>query len=81
MVKPMDFGQQQGTGFQPRQMFDVTSLNLVCATCNAPVTQLPFEPTPKDDGSYGRIYCRDCNRQRKEKFNNGGGRFNNRRAF
>ncbi|MBI4598633.1 hypothetical protein HY734_00365 [Candidatus Uhrbacteria bacterium] len=52
----------------PRQLFDVTALNLKCVECQAPITQLPFEPSLKEDGTYGRIYCRDCNRNRKPRF-------------
>ncbi len=51
-----------------RQLFDVTSLNLTCTECGAAIEKLPFQPTEKEDGTYGRIYCRDCNRKRREKF-------------
>lgn len=50
----------------PRQMFDVSSLGLTCAQCNAAVTELPFQPTKKQDGTFGKIYCRDCNKQRMQ---------------
>lgn len=49
----------------PRQMFDVTDLNLTCAECNVAITELPFRPTTKPDGTYGKIYCRECNKQRQ----------------
>jgi DNA-directed RNA polymerase subunit RPC12/RpoP len=51
-----------------RQLFDVSALNLKCVDCGADITQLPFQPSLKEDGTYGRIYCRDCNRKRKSSF-------------
>ena len=30
----------------PQPLIDVTNLNIVCADCGAPVTQLPFQPDP-----------------------------------
>ncbi|MBI4239744.1 hypothetical protein HY620_02010 [Candidatus Uhrbacteria bacterium] len=70
----------QGGGFAPRQMFDVTSMNIKCAECGVDVTELPFQPTEKEDGSYGKIFCRDCNRKRRERFSGprGGGGGGNR---
>jgi hypothetical protein len=58
--------QGGGRSFGPRQNFDVTSLALVCAneTCGVSITELPFQPTQKEDGTYGKIYCRECNRER-----------------
>jgi len=54
-----------GGGFSraPRQMYDVTSMNLTCAQCGTAITELPFQPS-----SDRPVYCRDCNRQRREKF-------------
>ncbi|MFH1253292.1 MAG: hypothetical protein V1664_03110 [Candidatus Uhrbacteria bacterium] len=52
----------------PRPMINVVSLNLTCADCGAPITELPFQPTIKEDGTYGKIYCRECNRKRKPRF-------------
>jgi len=54
-----------GTGFNRpmRQMYDVTSMNLTCAQCGTAITELPFQPS-----SDRPVYCRDCNRQRREKF-------------
>jgi|GEM_PF-1115160 CxxC-x17-CxxC domain-containing protein len=46
-----------------RQMYDVTSMNLTCAQCGTAITELPFQPS-----SDRPVYCRDCNRQRREKF-------------
>lgn len=59
-------GSQGGyQGARPqRQMFDVSSLNLTCAECNAAITELPFEPRQREDGTYGRLYCYECNKQR-----------------
>jgi len=47
----------------PRQMHDVSGMNLKCAGCSAAVTELPFMP----DGSRP-VYCRDCNSQRRNEF-------------
>ncbi|MFA4873654.1 MAG: CxxC-x17-CxxC domain-containing protein [Patescibacteria group bacterium] len=44
-------------------MYDVTSMNLTCAQCGTAITELPFQPS-----SDRPVYCRDCNRQRREKF-------------
>jgi len=52
----------------PRQMFDISDLNITCAECGTPIKELPFQPTKKEDGTYGKLYCRDCNRQRKGSF-------------
>ena len=60
-----------------RQMNDVSSLNLTCAECNTAITELPFMPNKREDGTYGRLYCYNCNKQRKPAFrpNRGGGGF------
>jgi len=58
---------------EPRPMHDITSLNLSCAQCGAAITELPFEPTQREDGTFGRLYCRDCNRQRIQRKRNFGG--------
>jgi hypothetical protein len=47
---------QDNNRFQ-RQMFDITSLGITCAECGAAITQLPFEPTKKEDGTFGKLYC------------------------
>ena len=57
----MDYQQRP-----PRQMFDVTSLNLTCTECGTAITELPFQPTLKEDGTYGKLYCRDCNKKRMQ---------------
>lgn len=65
----------------PRQMFDITALAITCAECGAAIDKLPFEPTKKEDGTYGRLYCFDCNKNRmrsrppRGNFGGGGGRF------
>ncbi|MEW5805573.1 MAG: hypothetical protein AB1721_02525 [Patescibacteria group bacterium] len=64
---------------RPRQTYDVSGLNINCETCGAQITELPFEPTKRDDGTYGRLYCRECNAKRpKKRFNRD---FGNRRRF
>jgi hypothetical protein len=41
-------------------MVDVTSLNLTCATCGTPITELPFMPQMNPDGTPTRpVYCRE----------------------
>jgi hypothetical protein len=51
-----------------RQMHDVSSLALKCEECGTDITELPFEPTKRDDGTYGRLYCQQCNRARRKNF-------------
>ncbi len=47
-----------------RPMFDITAMGITCAECGATIDKLPFEPTKKEDGTYGRLYCYECNKQR-----------------
>jgi len=49
-----------------RQMNDVTDLGLKCTECGVDIKELPFQPTKRDDGTYGRIYCQECNRNRRK---------------
>ena len=58
-----DYRQGGGSGFQPRQLVDVSALGLKCAECGVDVKELPFEP--KADRP---VYCRDCNRARRQNF-------------
>jgi DNA-directed RNA polymerase subunit RPC12/RpoP len=51
-----------------RQLFDVTDLGIKCAECGVDIKELPFQPTKKDDDTYGRIYCQECNRKRRRSF-------------
>ncbi len=53
---------------QPRPKFDISSLNIKCAECGTDIKELPFQPTLKEDGTYGRIYCYECNRNRKRSY-------------
>ncbi len=73
----MEDEQRQGTnpqgGFQSR-MIDVSSLNLSCANCGTAITELPFSPTKREDGTYGKLYCRECNAKRPRRQSFGGGR-------
>lgn len=57
-----NFRQNQNFG-GPRQTFDVSSLGLKCANCQTGITELPFEP--KTDQP---VYCRECNRERRQNF-------------
>ena len=63
-----------GGGGGQRQVHDVSALGIVCANCGTAVTELPFMPTKRQDGTYGRIFCRECNRNRPPR---GGGGFRN----
>lgn len=56
----------QGGGFAPRQMFDVSAMNLTCATCGVAITELPFQPSGDRP-----VYCRDCNAKRRQSFDRG----------
>lgn len=69
MTYQQDDNNNQDGGFQ-RQMFDVTDMGLKCAECGTDITELPFKPN-----SDRPVYCRECNRNRRQ-FNN-----NNRRPF
>ena len=59
---------------QERPKFDISSLNIKCAECGNDIKELPFQPTLKDDGTYGRIYCYECNRNRRRFSGGSGGR-------
>ena len=54
-----------------RQMNDVSALGLKCEECQVDIKELPFEPTKRDDGTYGRLYCQECNRKRRKSFGGG----------
>ncbi|MBT3282738.1 hypothetical protein HN375_01080 [bacterium] len=43
-----------------RQMFEG---NWTCSSCNAAITQLPFQPDPAREGG---LVCRDCHKKRME---------------
>jgi hypothetical protein len=47
-----------------RPMVDISAMGITCAECGTAINQLPFEPTKKEDGTYGRLYCYECNKQR-----------------
>lgn len=56
----------QNDGQRPqRELFDVTALNITCSECGMKIDKLPFQPTEKEDGTFGRIYCYECNKKRK----------------
>jgi hypothetical protein len=63
----MAFSNQGGFGgqggFAPRQMVDVTAMNLKCSECGAPITELPFSPDPSRTAT---LKCRDCMRKFKQ---------------
>lgn len=61
----------QDNGGAPRQMFDVSSMGLTCATCGVAINELPFQPS-----SDRPVYCRDCRKQSRGSMGgNGGGNF------
>jgi hypothetical protein len=72
----MSYDNQSGGGFQrrPFQMHDVSDLNITCVDCGTEIKELPFQPSKKEDGTFGKIYCRDCNKKRP-RFNDRGGSF------
>ncbi len=45
----------------PRQMY---SVNLTCASCNAAITELPFQPSGDKP-----VYCKDCMMARRNSMN------------
>jgi hypothetical protein len=58
-----------------RQMHDVAELGLKCTECGVDIKELPFQPTKRDDDTYGRIYCQECNRNRRKSFGGDRGGF------
>jgi len=48
-----------------REMFDISSLGIKCAECGVAIDKLPFEPSKKDDGTFGNLYCYECNKKRR----------------
>lgn len=53
-----------------RQMYDV---DVNCAKCGKHITQLPFMPSNKEDGTPRPVFCADCNREYRQKRQGGGG--------
>jgi CxxC-x17-CxxC domain-containing protein len=45
-----------------RPMFDVTDMDIKCADCGKPITELPFKPDPSPDR---KVFCRDCYRKNR----------------
>lgn len=56
---------QDNGNYTPRPKFDISALGINCAECGTPITELPFEPNKREDGTYGRLYCSQCNRNRR----------------
>ncbi len=44
---------------------DVSGMDISCTECSAKIDKLPFTPTKKEDGTYGKIYCYECNKKRR----------------
>ena len=49
----------------PRPMTDVSAHGITCAECGTAIDKLPFEPTKREDGTFGNLYCYDCNKKRR----------------
>jgi hypothetical protein len=60
----MAYQQDDRRPMGPRTMVDISSFGITCAECGAPIDKLPFEPTKKEDGTFGRLYCYECNKAR-----------------
>jgi len=60
--------------YQRPAPIDVSSLGLTCTMCGAKIDTLPFQPTKREDGTYGRLYCKGCNAKRPRRPFSGGGR-------
>lgn len=59
----MDYNENR-----PRpNLTDVSGLGIKCAECNTDIDKLPFTPTKKEDGTFGKIYCYECNKSRPRK--------------
>ena len=56
--------QDRGGARPQKQMFDITALGITCSECGAAINELPFEPTKKEDGTFGNIFCYECNKKR-----------------
>ena len=63
-ITQMAYQDFNGAPRPQKQMFDVTSLNITCSECGAAIDKLPFEPTQKEDGTYGKLFCYECNKKR-----------------
>jgi DNA-directed RNA polymerase subunit RPC12/RpoP len=62
----MTFQNQGGFGqggFAPRQIVDVSAMNIKCSECGAPILELPFSPDPSRTST---LKCRDCMRKFKQ---------------
>lgn len=53
-------GASRGGFGGPRQMVDVSAMNLTCAQCGTAIKELPFQPSGDRP-----VYCRDCNKARR----------------
>ncbi|MDE2001123.1 MAG: hypothetical protein KGI60_00985 [Patescibacteria group bacterium] len=54
---------------RPKTMLhDVSALHLKCSECGTPIDKLPFQPSQRQDGTYGNLYCYDCNKKRRPAF-------------
>jgi hypothetical protein len=56
--------QNDNTNYTPRPKIDISALGITCTECGTPINELPFEPTKRDDGTYGRLFCYECNKKR-----------------
>ncbi len=73
---------QDNGGRPQRAMNDVSAMNITCAECGTKISELPFMPSVKEDGTYGKIYCFDCNKKRpRREFRPRGGNFGDRGGY
>jgi len=49
-------------------MNDVSDLGITCSECNNSIKELPFVPNKRQDGTFGNLYCYECNKKRKPRF-------------
>jgi len=62
-----EFGNQP-----PREMYDIADMGITCSECNTAIEKLPFQPSKREDGTYGKLYCYECNKKRYQNRDRGG---------
>mgnify|MGYP001566629455 len=50
------------------QRHDISEMGIKCAECDTLIKELPFLPTKRQDDTYGKLYCFECNKKRKPSF-------------
>jgi len=54
--------------YTPKPKIDISALGITCSECGTAINELPFEPTKRDDGTYGKLFCFECNKKRRRDF-------------